>query len=215
MAEGAPARCDWGTAPDARQEAPRARCLLRHHREQPGARSASVLGSARLAQVAQPPVVEGSRQHGSDASHPAGTSPSRSACCPLRLPCVAKPLLEEPDAGNPHVRVCGSPGGAIPRGDPATRISCGTPLSALPARPPHRLRPYGQAPSEAPFSAQNMVYPMCIRGFRVESPFLPCRRPRIKAEHDLGSAAAAVKNRQSARGSVRFLGYGDHRWTTL
>ncbi len=25
----------------------------------------------------------------------------------------------EPDAGNPHVRICGSPGGVSPRGDPA------------------------------------------------------------------------------------------------
>ena len=31
---------------------------------------------------------------------------------------VAKPWTEEPDAGNPHVRICGSLGGAILRGDP-------------------------------------------------------------------------------------------------
>ena len=34
---------------------------------------------------------------------------------------VAKHSDEEPDAGNLHVRICGSPGGAIPRGHPTAK----------------------------------------------------------------------------------------------
>ena len=35
----------------------------------------------------------------------------------------ANPSIEEPDAGNPHVRICGSPGLVMAQGHPATPIS--------------------------------------------------------------------------------------------
>ena len=35
---------------------------------------------------------------------------------------VASSRPDEPDAVVPHVRICGSPGGAIPRGHPAVRL---------------------------------------------------------------------------------------------
>jgi len=41
---------------------------------------------------------------------------------PSRRRHVAKPWTEEPDAGNPHVRIFGSLGGAIPWGDPTARV---------------------------------------------------------------------------------------------
>jgi hypothetical protein len=46
------------------------------------------------------------------------------------VPGVAKPCRDEPYAFIGHVRICGSPGGAIPRGDPAG-ITAGFPECPL------------------------------------------------------------------------------------
>ena len=48
---------------------------------------------------------------------PTPTTPRRT----LGVPHVANPQPEEPDAGNPQVRIRGSPGGAIPWGHSANR----------------------------------------------------------------------------------------------
>ena len=51
----------------------------------------------------------------------AGHTPEKIASA-VGVPSVAKPCSEEPDAGMPHVRICGGPGAATLRGYPITKI---------------------------------------------------------------------------------------------
>jgi group II intron reverse transcriptase/maturase len=74
----------------------------------------------RVAQVAEPSFATGSALVGGNASVACMLSLAATAHSPL--PChVAKPWAEEPDAGNLHVRICGSLGAQSPRRpDPAS-----------------------------------------------------------------------------------------------
>jgi hypothetical protein len=68
--------------------------------------------------VVEAALVEVEMELGTHEPTAGAFAPAAGACRPLRLPHVAKPLLDEPDAGNLHVRVRGSPGRAISRGHP-------------------------------------------------------------------------------------------------
>src|SRR5687767_10979457 len=50
---------------------------------------------------------------------------------------VASPLLDEPDARNPHVRIRGSPGGAIPWGHPEKADTIGYAVRRVGGLPAH------------------------------------------------------------------------------
>lgn len=69
--------------------------------------------------MAEAAVMEVALDVGPYESAVEGIPFATGTCGPLRIQRVANPLLDEPDAGNPHVRVRGSPGGAIRRGHPA------------------------------------------------------------------------------------------------
>jgi hypothetical protein len=66
-----------------------------------------------VAQVVEPPLAAGMDIVGCNETAP-GALPAAGAPHPSCKRRVAKPWTEEPDAGNLHVRLHGSLGGAIP-----------------------------------------------------------------------------------------------------
>ena len=63
-----------------------------------------------MASVAESSVAARSYDLGADVFAPQALRTARSARPSVTLERVAKPYPEEPDAGNPHVRICGGPG---------------------------------------------------------------------------------------------------------
>ena len=86
-----------------------------------------------LAKVAQPTIAEGLHQLEQDASA-VGAVPAPAAA--HRAPVhVAKPTLEEPDAGILHVRICGGPAGrpaGLPDSSPARSVAAMTRRTSAP-----------------------------------------------------------------------------------
>ena len=81
--------------------------VLRDHGQQRGARAVSPAVATDLAILAHPTQPEGEDDVGAVWPTADPLSPAESPCGPLGMPCVANPRFEEPDAGNPHVRICG------------------------------------------------------------------------------------------------------------
>src|SRR5690242_14222013 len=115
MVPGASPRSSSSTAPRSREQVARPLQLLRYPRELPVAPSVLVPDDPCVVQVAATPLARASAM-GLDERIAADLSAAASIHPSAR---VANPPLEEPDAGIPHVRICGSPGGAILRGHPA------------------------------------------------------------------------------------------------
>ena len=67
-------------------------------------------GHARMAQMAEPAVAEDGNDLGAVQPPPRHLSSATPSDLPWRRSRVAKLCHEEPDAGNPHVRICGGPG---------------------------------------------------------------------------------------------------------
>ena len=67
--------------------------------------------------MVEPPLATGLDIVGGNAPAACALS-AATAAHPFLSRHVAKPWAEEPDAGDPHVRIRGSLGGAIPWGDP-------------------------------------------------------------------------------------------------
>src|SRR5262249_31092015 len=91
----------------------RALLVLRRYVELQSARTAAARGGANLAQVALTPLAKGIRQLGEDESA-ARAIPAPATAHRPPVSHVANPTLEEPDAGNPHVRIRGGPGRQLP-----------------------------------------------------------------------------------------------------
>ena len=98
-------------------EAVGALCLFRHHRKFQSAPQLPAPGHRRVAEVVGPPLATGLDIVGGNAPAACALSATTAAHSSLHRH-VAKPWAEEPDAGDPHVRIRGSLGGAIPWGDP-------------------------------------------------------------------------------------------------
>ena len=80
-----------------------------------------------MALDAESPLIRGSYAMGTDARAAADISPAAATyALPTGNVTVAKPCPDEPDAGNPHVRICGSPGERAyllaPRGRPGGKF---------------------------------------------------------------------------------------------
>ena len=101
-------------------EAVGALCLFRYHRKFQSAPQLSAPGHRCVAQVVEPPLATGLDIVGGNAPAACALS-AATAAHPFLSRHVAKPWAEEPDAGDPHVRIRGSLGGAIPRGPPPSR----------------------------------------------------------------------------------------------
>src|SRR4029077_15352559 len=107
------------TAPQARG----ALCVLRHHVELPDAHAAVAPGETRLEASARAP--QSTRLLLAEDALVAAAPPAAAAAHrpPVRQTTlavfeqnhVANLFLDEPDAGNPHVRICGSPATATRR----------------------------------------------------------------------------------------------------
>ena len=83
------------------------------HRKLQGTEQSSRLGHRGVAEVVKPPLAAGTHIVGCDDAA-AGALSAAGASYPCRYRRVAKPWTEEPDAGNLHVRIRGSLGGASP-----------------------------------------------------------------------------------------------------
>jgi hypothetical protein len=115
--------CTSSRAVDSTQaEAVGALWVFRYHRKLQGATQLSPPSLRRVAQVVEPPLATGTDSVGEDEPV-AGALSAPAAAHPFFHRHVAKPWTEEPDAVVPHVRIRGSLGGAIPRGDPTTDLS--------------------------------------------------------------------------------------------
>jgi hypothetical protein len=103
--------------------------VFRYHRKLQGAAQPAIPGYRCMADVVEPPLATGWAIVGGNVSAAGALSTATAAHpCPHRH--LAKPWTEEPDAGNSHVRLRGSLGGAILRGDPTT-ILPGTLMKAV------------------------------------------------------------------------------------
>ena len=91
--------------------------VFRYHRKLQSTPQPPFSGYRPVAEVVEPPLTKGTDLVGENAPV-AGTLSAATAAHPSLHRHVAKPWAEEPDAGNPHVRIRGSLGGVIPRGDP-------------------------------------------------------------------------------------------------
>ncbi len=101
-----------------------------HYRKPQSASQLPAPGHRRVAKVVEPPLATGLDIVGGNAPAACALSTVTAAHQFLSRH-VAKPWAEEPDAGDPHVRIRGSLGGAIPR---ALLSACGTILRADPGR---------------------------------------------------------------------------------
>ena len=111
-------------AADARAEAARSLRVLRHDGELRGDLPFPRARHRHLAQVARASLPTGGHHLGLSAQAagalPASTCTGREAV----LTRVANPCHEEPDAGVPHVRICGGPGRETSRGYPSVFAPC-------------------------------------------------------------------------------------------
>jgi hypothetical protein len=100
-------------------EAAGALCVFRYYRKLAGAPQLSAPRHQCVAKVVDPPLTTRAGLVGEDEPA-AGALSAAAAAHPFFHRRVAKPWTEEPDAGNLHVRIRGSLGGVIPRGDPTS-----------------------------------------------------------------------------------------------
>ena len=105
-------------AEDARDEIAWALRLLRHRGQLPGTSGVSATSSCGSGDIGWDGDL-GGKADVELVLRDARTSPSALAQDHPPRGRVANLRPDEPDAGNPHVRICGSPGVATPRGHPA------------------------------------------------------------------------------------------------
>src|SRR6185312_11781576 len=111
---------DRSAAPRIDPEAERALCVLRHHVELRSALAALALSKSHLEARARA-SLSARLFVDEDASAPRTQSASAASHRPS-VRHVANLFLEEPDAGNLHVRICGGPAPAAGLPDAAPRL---------------------------------------------------------------------------------------------